>query len=254
MPGTHFFQRQGKPKLACSQFKPETPGKPTVVFCSGYRSDMQGSKALYMQAYAKAAGFGFLRFDYRGHGESEGSFNASVLSDWIEDAQDIIEALTSGPLILIGSSMGGWIALRLSQLLKDRVKGMVLIAPAPDFTRDLFWANFDDEIKATIEREGYVELPNAYSDEPYHVSRALIDDGDKHAMMAAPIEFDGPVRILQGQQDDSVPWQRSIDLADKLTSTQVELTLFKDGDHRLSEPHHLAKLGRAVTDMINVIS
>ena len=253
MPRTQFFQRPGKPSLACCQYKPEKPGKATVVFCSGYRSDMQGSKAVYLEAYARAAGFGFLRFDYRGHGESEGAFNSSVLSDWIEDAQDIIEALTHGPLILIGSSMGGWITLRLSQLLKERVKGMVLIAPAPDFTRDLFWASFDEETKAKIENDGYVELPNAYSDEPYFVSKALIEDGDKHAMMAAPIEFDGPVRILQGQLDDSVPWQRAAELTDKLTSDQVELSLFKDGDHRLSEPHHLAKLGRAVTDMMKSI-
>ncbi len=239
-----WLERDQAPRLAYHYSAPEAEAAdlPTLVFFPGYRSDMLGSKAVCLEQDALARGQGMLRFDYRGHGQSEGRFEDATISDWLQDSLDLIDQLTQGPLILVGSSMGGWLALLAALARRERTAGMLLIAPAPDFTRDLFFDRFDDAIKQQLQEQGFVELPNDYSDEPYHVSMALIEDGDRHLLLKDTIAFDGPVRILHGQDDTAVPWQRSLTLAEKLSSSDVRTHFLKGRDHRLSEDAELALL------------
>ncbi len=227
---------------------------PTLVFCAGYRSDMLGSKALYLEQEAHKRGQGFLRFDYRGHGQSEGRFEACTVSDWLQDTLDVIDQVVKGRVILVGSSMGGWIALLAALARPQRVVGLQLIAPAPDFTRDLFFDRFDEPIKHTLQSQGYVELPNDYSDQPYHVSMALIEDGDRHLLLKDVIPFNGPVRILHGQADTAVPWQRSLTLSEKLASGDVRCCFLKGRDHRLSADDELALLAEQTAELSTLLA
>lgn len=251
LPEPQWLERDAAPRLAYAYTPPTSAGAhlPTLVFCSGYRSDMLGSKAVFLEQEALARGQGYLRFDYRGHGQSAGRFEDCTISCWRQDTLDVIDQLTDGPLILVGSSMGGWIALLAALARPERALGLQLIAPAPDFTRDLFFDRFDDPIKQQLQSQGYVELPNDYSDEPYHVSMALIEDGDQHLLLKDVIPFHGPVRILHGQADTAVPWQRSLTLADKLASHDVRCHLLKERDHRLSLPDELALLAEQSAEL-----
>ena len=183
-----------------------------------------------------------VRFDYRGHGQSSGQFVDGTISRWTDDALSVIDRLTEGPQILVGSSMGGWIALLASLARPTRVAGLTLIAPAPDVVDDLIWERLSAEQKATIQRDGVLRVPSAYNDQGYAISMALIEDGRKQSILDRPIPFDGPVRILHGMQDADVPWQRSLTLADRLTARDVRTTFLKDGDHRLSRDQDLALL------------
>jgi pimeloyl-ACP methyl ester carboxylesterase len=214
---------------------------PIYVWLSGFKSDMSGTKVTVLEAWATRQGYGFLAFDYSGHGLSDGTFEDGTVSQWRSDALTVIEALTDGPLVLVGSSMGGWMALLAGQALGARVVGMVLIAPAPDFTQKLMWPEFTFEQQAEIMGQGRTLRPSDY-DEPYIISRDLIVDGQKWTILDAPIAFDGPVRILQGMQDADVPWQHAFRLVDALTSDDVIFTLVKDGDHRLSRDEDIARL------------
>lgn len=212
---------------------------PTLVFLPGYMSDMQGSKAIALDDWAAAQGRAMLRLDYAGCGESDGAFEDGTLASWRDDARRIVDAVVpEGPLLLIGSSMGGWLALLLAQALGTRVAGMIGIAAAPDFTD---WG-FDDAQKATLQREGRLVEPTPYGDQPYVTTRAFWESGEALRLLDGPIAIDGPVRLLQGQADADVPWQTALRIADQLRSADVQTILVKDGDHRLSRLQDIALL------------
>lgn len=222
-----------------------------IIWCGGLKSDMDGSKATALHDWADAqesGGRGFVRFDYLGHGKSTGRFRDGTISRWARDTVQVIDELTNGPQILVGSSMGAWTALLAARARPERVKALLLIAPAPDFTQKLMWARFDENIRNTIMEEGIYYEPSDY-DEPYEISRDLILDGREKLLLDAPIEFEGAVRILQGMQDTSVPWAHAQKLIDVLTSTDVEMTLVKDGDHSLSRDQDIARMLRVAADM-----
>lgn len=223
-----------------------TPGTgPTIVFLPGYASDMTGSKALALEAWAKAAGRAFVRFDYRGCGQSEGDFADATLAQWRDDALAIVEGLADAPAILVGSSMGGWIALLLALAHPERVAGLVLVAPAPDFTD---WG-FSQAEKMALLQQGRVERPSPYSAEPTLFTRAFWTSGEASRLPPGPVAITAPVRILQGQRDSDVPWTRSLDLHDRIGSADVHLTLIKDGDHRLSREADIRALIGAVESL-----
>ena len=225
-----------------------TPGDgPTVVFLGGFMSDMGGTKAVHLEAWAKARGQAFLRFDYSGHGESSGAFDEGAIGDWAEDAVAVIEALTDGPVVLAGSSMGGWIALLVARNVA-RVAGLVGIAAAPDFTEDSMWAGFSPEERRRLEIEGRVTMPSDY-DAPYTVTRRLIEDGRANLVLRAPIAPFGPVRLLQGTADEEVDRAVALRLLDHLEG-DVRLTLVKGADHRFSTPDCLALIESALAEVI----
>lgn len=222
-----------------------------LVWLCGYHSDMSGSKAQTMDDFAKQNGFASLRFDYSGHGLSSGKFDEGTISKWLNEAQFILDSIEQEKIILIGSSMGGWISLLLALRNLSRIAGLVLCAPAPDFTEDLMWNSFSDDVKKQIIETGYWLRPNDY-DEPYKVTKALLDDGRTHLIMDGPINIDVPVTILHGMQDADVPFERSLALAQKLKSENVKIELFKTGGHRLSEPQELAALYRAIAQICEI--
>lgn len=217
-----------------------------VVFLGGFKSDMTGTKALHLQDWAERAGRPFLRFDYSGHGASSGLFEEGSIGDWAADARAVIEALTDGPQILVGSSMGGWIALLVARALPHRLAGLVTIAAAPDFTERGFWAGFTEEQRAVLMRAGRLELPSEYSDQPYVITRRLVEDGRQNLIMDQPLRLDCPVRMLQGTADEDVPMSWALDLLDHLDTPDARLTLVKGADHRFSTPECLAMIEQAV--------
>jgi pimeloyl-ACP methyl ester carboxylesterase len=222
-----------------------TPGAgPTVVFLCGYASDMEGTKALAIEEWAKARGRAFLRFDYRGCGESPGAFEDFTLADWRDDALAMIDGV-EGPVVLAGSSMGGWVMLLAALARPERVVGLVGIAAAPDFTD---WG-FDDAQKAILHTEKRLAEPSLYSDEATVTTLAFWKSGEANRVMDSAIAFDGPVRLIQGQQDAEVPWERAAMLGGLLRSSDVQIVLVKDGDHRLSRPQDIALLLRAIEDV-----
>lgn len=225
---------------------------PGLVFLGGFRSDMTGAKALAIEAMARAEGRQMTRFDYRGHGRSDGDFASLSIGDWLEDCLLVLERIAQGPQIVIGSSMGGWLALLLARKRPERVAALILIAPAPDFTERLMWRGFSDETQREILETGGTPLPSAYSDDPTIITRRLIEDGRRHLLLDAPIPIACPVRILHGQADPEVPWRLSLDLAEMLLSRDVIISLIKAGDHRLSTPDDLALLGRTISGLSQV--
>jgi pimeloyl-ACP methyl ester carboxylesterase len=218
---------------------------PGVIFLGGFHSDMTGSKAEYLAGWCAARGRAFLRFDYSGHGASGGRFEDGTITRWLDDAAEVLTRLTTGPQVLVGSSMGGWIALLLALRHPERLAGLVGIAAAPDFTEALMWAEMPPAIRAEIMERGLWHRPSEYG-APYPITRALIEDGRRHLLLGGPIHVAAPVRLLQGQADADVPWRHALRLAECLAATDVELTLVKGGDHRLSAPSHLALLGRVL--------
>lgn len=227
-------------------------GGPAFVWCGGLKSDMEGGKALHLHDWAARSGRAYVRFDYFGHGDSSGQFRDGTISRWARDAVQVIDELTSGDIVLTGSSMGGWAALLAMLERPERVKGLILIAPAPDFTEKLMWANFSDEAKRAVMEDGIHYEPSDY-DEPYEYSRELIEDGRQHQLLDAPINFDGPVRILQGVQDDVVPWSYAHQLLDVLTSEDISMTLVKSGDHSLSRPEDLSRLEQTAEEICAIL-
>ena len=221
---------------------------PGLFWLGGFRSDMVGTKALALDDHGRARGLAVTRFDYSGHGVSGGRFEDGTISRWAEEAKAVFDT-TEGPQILIGSSMGGWIALLLARAHlaevgrgASRLKAMVLIAPAPDFTEELMWAGFSEEIRREIVETGVYRELSEYSDEPYLITRALIEDGRENLVLVREIDLGCPVAILQGVQDTSVPWTHAIRLTTRLTRDDVTLSLVHDGDHRLSRPQDIDKL------------
>ena len=226
------------------------PGRdPTIVFLPGFASDMSGEKATELTRHAAAVGQAMLRFDYSGHGASGGNFVDGTIGSWAADALLAIDRLVSGPLLLVGSSMGGWIALLAALARRERIAGLVGIAAAPDFTEALMWQAMTFRERARLMQDGVLMVPSRYGD-PYPVTRALIEDGRQHLLLGAPIVLDCPVRLLQGQQDPDVPWEMALRLAERLTATDVRVMLIKDGDHRLSRPQDLALLRRTLDGLL----
>jgi pimeloyl-ACP methyl ester carboxylesterase len=225
---------------------------PTLVWLSGFKSDMAGTKAEALARWARAKGQSFLRLDYSGHGRSEGAFEDGTIGRWLDDALAVINAASRGPLVLVGSSMGGWLALLVAKARPARVKGLVLIAPAADFTEELLWAGLPNEAQREIEETGRWSRPSAYNAQPYVITRRLIEEGRTHLLLGGPIAFAGPVRILQGQRDPDVPHQHAQLLADRLTTDDLAFTLIRDGDHRLSRPQDIAKLIGAVEELTSL--
>jgi pimeloyl-ACP methyl ester carboxylesterase len=221
---------------------------PGVVFLGGFRSDMEGTKALHLEAWAKRTGHAFLRFDYSGHGRSSGRFEDGAIGDWAEDAVAAIDALTEGPQILVGSSMGGWIALLVARRLPARVAGFVGIAAAPDFTATME-AEFTEADRRRLEEDGRLEQPSGYAPEPYVFTRRLFEDGRRNLVLAAPLALPFPVRLLQGTADTDVDVSVALRLLDHATGPDIRLTLVKDADHRFSTPACLALIEASVEEI-----
>lgn len=226
------------------------PGRePGILFCGGFMSDMTGTKALALEAFARERGQAFTRFDYRGHGQSSGAFRDGTIGKWKADALAVLDEVATGPVVVVGSSMGGWIALLLALARPERVAGLVGIAAAPDFTEDLMWSEFDETIRQTLTTERVYLEPSEYSDEPYTITMDLIEDGRTHLIMRGPIHIKAPVRLLHGMRDTSVPHRLSVLLAERLETDDVQVHLVKDGDHRLSTDRDLALLTGTVAEL-----
>ena len=220
-----------------------------VVFLCGHGSDMDGTKALEAEAWARATGRPFLRFDYRGHGQSSGDFLDGNVSSWTADSLAAFDALTDGPQILVGSSLGGWLMLNVALARPARVAGLIGIAAAPDFTEDLLWAEFTDEQRRRIEADGVIALPNPYADEPVKYPWHLITDGRDNLRLRGGLDIACPVHLLHGMKDEEVPWKTATATAAALASEAVEVTLVKEAGHRFSEPDQLALLRNALDRM-----
>ena len=229
---------------------------PGLFWLGGFNSDMRGTKALALDAWAAEHGRACIRFDYSGHGESGGAFIDGTIGRWLEESIAVFEQFCRGSQVVIGSSMGGWMALLLARAIAQReakqatLAGLVLIAPAPDFTEQLMWNSFPDEIREEIRNKGVWMRPSEYGDgTPYPITRALIEEGRNHLLLGSAIEVGCPVRILQGAQDPDVPWQHAFALAHRLPAEDVVLTMIQDGDHRLSRPQDIARIMAAVAEM-----
>lgn len=240
-PGIDFLDRPDGESIAYVRHA-AGPGKANLIWLGGFKSDMEGTKAVALDTWARQTGRGYLRFDYFGHGRSSGDFEEGTIGRWREDALAVIDELTEGPQILIGSSMGGWVSLLCAKERGERLAGLLLIAPAPDFTSRLMWPSFPESVRRQILETGKFEEPSAYDDEVFIITKKLIEDGKNWSVLDRPVAFDGPVRILQGMRDESVPWQHAQKCVDTLTSEDMVFTLIKNGDHRLSTEPELARL------------
>jgi pimeloyl-ACP methyl ester carboxylesterase len=222
---------------------------PTVVFLPGFRSDMTGDKSTAIAAFCETRGQACLRFDYSGHGASGAQFEDGTIGRWKDDALAVIDGKSEGPLILVGSSMGGWIALLTAMARKARVAALIGIAAAPDFTEALMWQAMSFAEREILMRDGVLRVPSQYGD-PTLITLKLIEDGRSHLLLDQPIEIDCPVRLLHGQCDPDVPWEMALRIAEQVTSKDVQVTLVKDGDHRLSRPADIELLLRTVSALL----
>ncbi len=236
-------------RIAVRQREGSGPG---LFWLGGFKSDMGGTKAAALDSWAAAQGRACLRFDYAGHGESDGEFTDGTIGRWLEESIAVYSAFTRGPQVVIGSSMGGWLALLLIRALKHSpaapVAGLVLIAPAVDFTEELMWKKFSPKVRQQIEQTGAWQRPSQYSEAPYPITKALIEEGRNHLLLGGLVEPGCPVRILQGVKDEDVPWQHAVELTSRLAQDDVVLTMVKDGDHRLSRPEDIERLIAAVAE------
>lgn len=247
-------------RIAVRRLEGSSPG---LLWLGGFKSDMKGTKAAALSQWAAAHGRSCVRFDYSGHGESDGAFTDGTIGRWLEDSIAVFEAFCRGSQIVVGSSMGGWIALLLVQELKRRamakpaqtasIAGLVLIAPAVDFTEVLMWQRFPRKVKRELEETGVWARPSEYADEPYLITRHLIEEGRSHLLLGGMIETGCPVRILQGVQDPDVPWNHAVELVSRLAQDDVVLTLVKDGDHRLSRPEDIERLTGTIEELTHDI-
>lgn len=247
---SYLTTAQGR-RIAFHQHAGRVDG-PGVVFLGGFRSDMGGTKAVHLDAWARATGRAFVRFDYSGHGQSGGDFLDGAIGDWFEDALSVITTLTTGPQILVGSSMGGWISLLVARAIPERIAGLVGIAAAPDFTEDSMWASFDANQRAALLADGRVALPSEYSAEPYIITRRLIEEGRSRLVLRSPLPLPFPVRLLQGTADVDVPPSVALRLLEHASGPDITLTLVKGADHRFSTPECLAMITESVAGMAGV--
>ncbi len=247
-----FLSRDDGSTIAYHQSSGKTPG---VVFLTGFKSDMTGSKAMALETFCQQRGQAFLKFDYTGHGQSSGAFLDGSIGQWADDAIYAIDRLTQGPQILVGSSMGGWIMLLAALQRPERVAGLIGIAAAPDFTEDLMWNTFTPEQQRDLMAQGYVDLPNCYDDqEPYRITQKLIEDGRSQCLLSSELDLKMPIRLIQGMKDVDVPWSTAGRIMEKVSSDDVEVTYVKSGDHRLSEAHDLARLERTLAGLLDQVS
>ncbi|HSR55403.1 MAG TPA: alpha/beta hydrolase [Alphaproteobacteria bacterium] len=228
--------------------------RPGIVFLGGFMSDMSGVKATWLESFAAKLGCPYLRFDYSGHGASEGRFEDGTISGWLSDTLMVLDRLTEGPQILIGSSMGGWLALRAALERPARVAGIVGVAAAPDFTEELVSSDLTPEQRETLMRDGVVYIDTPYGDNPYAFTRALIEDGRNHLLLESTIEIGCPVRLVQGYDDNDVPWEMAMAIMARIGHGDCAVTLIKDGDHRLSRSQDLTKIGAAVKDILRTLA
>ena len=225
---------------------------PTVLFLPGFKSDMTGAKALCAEALCRARGQAFVRLDYRGHGESSGDFLDGTIGQWAGDVVAALDQLTEGPVVLVGSSMGGWLMVLAALARPHRIAAMLGLAAAPDFTEDLIRGGLSRDQLARIDKLGSIDLANDYDDgDPYTITKALLDEARDHLVLARPIKIDCPVRLIHGQKDEDVPYETSLRLARQLTSVDVEVTLVKEAGHRLSEDEDLARLKRTLGALLD---
>jgi len=232
-------------RIAFQQSNGSSPN-PGVIWLGGFRSDMTGTKAQFLADWAEKNDRSFLRFDYSGHGASDGNFADGCLTDWISDANTAFQALAKGPQILVGSSMGAWIATHLALRHRANIAGIVFVAPAPDFTERLMWRDMDEPTRAKLMSDGKLEEPSDYSDEPMIITKKLIEDGRENLVMTGSIDITCSIRILQGMADPDVPFCHALEFSRQLASDDIEITLTKTGDHRLSTPNDLHKLKHAI--------
>src|SRR5262245_5864618 len=249
-----FLQVGGASQRRAIAVKATAGGTPGIFWLSGFKSDMHGTKAEALAGWAGQTGRACVRFDYSGHGQSEGRFIDGTIGRWLEETIAVFDRFCSGPQFVVGSSMGGWLALLLARELKQRscgvpLAGLVLIAPAVDFTEALMWRNFPAEVKRELETKGIWVRPSQYDDQGYPITRALIEEGRTHLLLGGMIETGCPVRILQGVLDPDVPWGHAVELVSRLAQDDVVLTLVKDGDHRLSRPEDIERLITAVSEL-----
>lgn len=240
--------------IAYHKFAPvvQDETRPGVVFCGGFRSDMEGTKALALETYCRAKNIGYIRFDYFGHGQSSGDFVNGSIGRWKQDVLAVLDALTSGSQILVGSSMGGWLAL-LAALERKNIVGLVGIAAAPDFTEDLMWNVFDDHQKKDLLQKGRLDVPTAYDDQPYVITKKLIEEGRDHLLLGAPIDLHMPVRLVHGTDDTDVPPVWAEKIAEKITGDDVKIDFVEKGDHRLSQPHEIDRIIKALEDVLRCV-
>ncbi len=231
-----------------------TPGRgPEVVFLTGFRSDMEGSKALALEAHCRARGRAFTRFDYAGHGRSSGRFADGCIGDWAADALAVVDRVTEGPLVLVGSSMGGWIMTLVARERPDRVAGLVGIAAAPDFTEDLIWSVATPAQREALERDGVHYEPSAYAEEPTPITLKLVEDGRRHLVLRTALAISCPMHLIHGQKDPDVPWTTALALAAHVAAEDVTVELVKDGEHRLSRETDVARILHAVDRLAGAV-
>lgn len=240
-----YLETETGRQIAYERIEGSAPG---VVFLGGFRSDMTGTKAQFLEDWARGQGRAFLRFDYSGHGQSSGAFEDGAIGDWAADAKAVLARLTVGPQILVGSSMGGWISLLLARDMGQHVAGLVTIAAAPDFTEDSMWAGFDADQRMVLEDVGKIALPSEYG-EPLVITKRLIEDGRDHLVLRAPLDLPFPVRMLQGTADADVDMSVALRLLDHMTGPDIRLTLVKGADHRFSDPACLNLIAAAIADV-----
>jgi pimeloyl-ACP methyl ester carboxylesterase len=247
MDAPDFLARDDGERIAYRRLPGKTPG---IVFLGGFMSDMTGTKASALEAFCHARGRAFLRFDYFGHGASSGAFRDATIGRWRADALAVLDRLTEGPQILVGSSMGGWMMLLAALARPARVAALVGIAAAPDFTEALMWPSFSPDEQRRLAAEGALTVPSQYDPRGYTITYRLIEEGRRHLLLGGTVPIACPVRLLHGMADPDVPWETSLRLAERLESGDVRVTLVKDGDHRLSSERDLALLARTIEDLL----
>lgn len=246
-----YFDSPHGTRIAYHKSEGTAPG---VMFLGGFMSDMEGGKALALEAHCKKTGRAFIRFDYQGHGASSGAFADGTIGLWAKDALAVLDHLTQGPQVLVGSSMGGWTALLCAKARPGRVKGFVGIAAAPDFTTRMWQDELNEAQRQAISSVGLVKIPTEYGPEPYTLTKALFDDGFKNRVVHVPLHLDIPIRLIQGTADLDVPWQTALHIAEMVTSNDVDIILVPEGDHRLSDPRDLARLTRVVDEVVALLA
>ncbi len=225
---------------------------PTIIFLPGFFSNMEGTKATFFEAQCRKRGQAYVRFDYRGHGASDGRFEDGTITDWLNDALLVIGRIAKKPVLVVGSSMGGWLALLAALMRPNKIRGLVGIASSPDFTKSIYEERLNDEQRAMIDRQGYILSPSEYREEPVKITKRLLESGNEHLLLNRDsLDLDIPVCLVHGEMDADVPWQKSQELYDKIGEGHSELILIPDGDHRLSHPQHLELLDECIQKVIS---